>query len=65
MFLATLAAPPSRISLSVMEMMGTGASGEMRSTLPQVYESTITSPTISTLSVENDAKISSRDFKGF
>lgn len=65
MFLATFAAPPSRISLLVMDIIGTGASGDIRSTFPHMYESIITSPTIRALSPENLSKISSKDFKYF
>src|SRR5688572_19742755 len=43
-FNATLAAPPSLCSFFLSATMGTGASGEMRSTLPHQYVSSITSP---------------------
>ena len=47
-FMATLAAPPGRSFCQVARTTGTGASGEMRSTSPQMYLSSITSPTTST-----------------
>ena len=49
-FKATFAAPPIRFSFLSMVTMGTGASGEMRSTFPHMYASIITSPITSTLS---------------
>src|SRR6266404_4888804 len=42
---ATLAAPPNRNSLAAARTIGTGASGEMRSTAPHTYSSSIKSPT--------------------
>ncbi len=47
-FMATLAAPPGRSFCQVARTTGTGASGEMRSTSPQMYLSSITSPTTNT-----------------
>src|SRR5215210_7230574 len=44
MFNATLAAPPMRCSFFLSATMGTGASGEILSTLPHQYVSSITSP---------------------
>jgi hypothetical protein len=46
-FLATLAAPPRVTSSFSTETTGTGASGEIRSTCPQTYSSSIRSPTTS------------------
>src|SRR5580658_9435600 len=43
--MATLAAPPGRSLRCAARTIGTGASGEIRSTSPQIYLSSITSPT--------------------
>src|SRR5271165_5004632 len=59
-FMAALAAPPGRSSRRVARTTGTGASGEMRSTSPQTYWSSITSPTTSTGTPCHPASISSR-----
>src|SRR5690606_37552929 len=59
---STLPAPPSRSSLLLTETTGTGASGEIRSTLPHTEESNITSPTTNTLNLLNDSKIFSIEF---
>ena len=58
---ATLAAPPSILSRFLSVTTGTGASGEIRSTLPMRYESIITSPITSTwheLNLLNNCEIS-------
>src|SRR5215831_11109800 len=52
---ATFPAPPIRYSFLSNETIGTGASGEMRSTFPHMYVSSMRSPITPTRSVENDS----------
>src|SRR5713226_3613968 len=48
-FASTFAAPPRCVDSRCTSTTGTGASGEMRDTLPQTNSSSITSPTTTTL----------------
>ena len=54
-FNATFAAPPRRCSSRVTRTTGTGASGEIRSTSPNRYRSSIASPTTSTRALRSRA----------
>ena len=47
-FMATLAAPPGTRVVCMERSTGTGASGEIRSTVPHTYRSSITSPITNT-----------------
>ena len=52
-FNATFAAPPKRSSVLTIVAIGTGASGEILSTFPHMYESIITSPIIKMFNPSN------------
>src|SRR5689334_1789611 len=60
MFAATFAAPPSRYVSSTTSTTGTGASGEMRPTLPQMNSSSMTSPRMRIVFPEKPVRILSR-----
>src|SRR4030043_1725777 len=51
--LATLAAPPGTNVLLFAQTTGTGASGDILSTLPKTYSSKIMSPTTKTFALPN------------
>ncbi len=59
-FIATLAAPPGALVVRTERSTGTGASGEMRSTSPQMERSNITSPITNTRRAANPLSIRER-----
>src|SRR5277367_2972202 len=59
-FMATLAAPPGELVVRTERSTGTGASGEMRSTSPQMERSSMTSPITRMRKAANPLSISSR-----